>query len=81
MKTIVNSLGLILTVVGVYGVYCSSPINEDIIDGGRADDDRDKQEKETSRKNLFLKRSVWIIVVGTLLQLLSNFIPEGFNLW
>ena len=77
MKTIVNSLGLVLTIIGVYGVYYNSPINEHIVDGGSPSDDRDKQEEETRRRNLFLKIFVCIVIFGTILQLFSNFIPDN----
>lgn len=77
MKTIVNSLGLVLTIIGVYGVYYNSPINTNSVDGGSPDDNMNKQENKTRSRNLFLQVYVWIVIFGTFLQLLSNFIPDN----
>jgi hypothetical protein len=76
VKTAINSLGLILNGVGILVVYYNSPINFHTIDGGNADSDFTSFEKETNTKNKWLRIGVWIVVAGTALQFLSNFIPS-----
>lgn len=71
LKTVVNSVGLILNALGVYMVYVNSPINLHTIDGNDSD-----IEKETERKNNLLKIGVWVVIVGSVLQLVSNYIPS-----
>ena len=50
-KTSLNSLGILLTLGGVYMVYKNSPLNEHQIDGGRPDTDFDKIAHVAKRKN------------------------------
>ena len=73
IKTIVNSIGITLTIIGVYVVFVKSPINKFKIDGGTCDTDFNKIEKNTDKKNLWLKIGVYIIILGSFLQLISNF--------
>lgn len=77
LKTIINSIGLILNIAGVLVVYFSSPINHDVIDGGSASTNYDQIGRETKRKNTLLKAGVWIVVAGSVLQLISNFVPPS----
>ena len=76
LKTTVNSLGLVLTIIGVYMVYVNSPINFDTIDGGNADADFDKLELETEWKNWLLRVGIYVIILGSAVQLASNYIPQ-----
>jgi hypothetical protein len=76
IKTAINSFGLIVTIVGVYMVYHFSPMNFDTIDGGSFDADFKQIERETNRRNSLLRVGVFVVIGGTLLQLLSNFIPS-----
>ena len=75
-KTIINSIGLILNIVGVYVVYVYSPINIDEIDGGDASTDYDQLARETHRRNRLLRLGVYIVIGGSVLQLASNFISS-----
>jgi hypothetical protein len=77
LKTSLNSLGLLLTLIGVYVVYVNSPINEYIIDGGSPDTDFKEIARLTAQKNQRMKYGVFVVIAGSLLQLLSNYIPAG----
>lgn len=73
-KLIINSIGLIFTIIGIYIVYIYSPLNFDIIDGGDASTDYNKINKQTLKRNTRLKWGVYIVMSGSIVQLLSNFI-------
>jgi hypothetical protein len=76
LKTAINSIGLIISIIGVYVVYKNSPINISVIDGGSYDDNHTKEENETKKKNDRMRLGVYLVIFGTLFQLLSNFIPD-----
>ncbi len=46
-----------------------------MIDGGGFDTDNSKEEKETEKKNTRMRYGVYLVLSGTVLQLVSNFIP------
>lgn len=73
-KTLLNSIGLLLTIIGVYLVYINSPINIDTIDGGDASTDFSEIKRISEKKNIWLKRGVFIVIFGTVVQLVSNFL-------
>ena len=73
IKLIVNSIGIILTIIGVYVIYINSPVNFSKIDGGNALTDYDKINEKIKAKNEFLKFGVYIVILGSFLQLISNF--------
>ena len=77
LRTAINSIGLIISIIGVYVVYRNSPLNISVIDGGNFDDDHAKEEIETKKKNDRMRLGVYLVIFGTLLQLLSNFIPDS----
>jgi hypothetical protein len=74
-KTIINSLGLVLTIIGVYVLYINSPLNISEIDGGDASTDFNAIKLQTQRANHLMKIGVYTVLAGTVLQLVSNFIP------
>lgn len=76
-KTIVNALGLAITIAGIWITYRYSPINEWEIDGGDASTDFDKIERETKRKNRMMSRGIYTVLVGTGLQLVSTLLPTS----
>jgi len=76
MSTFINSTELILSGVGVIVVYLNSPLHYSKIDGGDANTDFERLEKEAARKNRLAKYGVFMVLTGTALQLLSNFIPK-----
>ena len=75
IKTKINSIGILLTIVGVWIVYRNSPINTNVIDGGSATDDHSHTESNNNRANRLLKCGVYIVMFGSILQLVSNFLP------
>lgn len=74
-KLIFNAIGIAVTMIGVYMVYAYSPINSHGIDGGRADTDFSAIERTTKRRNQSMRVGVYIVLAGSLLQLVSNFMP------
>jgi hypothetical protein len=76
LRTAINSIGLIISIIGIYVVYKNSPLNISVIDGGNFDDDHAKEESETQKKNVRMRIGVYFVIFGTLLQLISNFIPN-----
>jgi hypothetical protein len=74
-KVIINSIGIVMTMVGVYMVYANSPINDHVIDGGTFDTDHAAEERSTKRRNKLMTIGVYIVLTGSLLQLVSNFLP------
>jgi hypothetical protein len=77
LKTIINSVGILLTMVGVYMIYANSPINHHVIDGGDFDTDHSAEERATSCRNKLMTAGVYIVLGGYLLQLFSNFLPAS----
>ena len=76
LKTITNSVGLLLTIIGVYLVYKNSPINFDTIDGGDDTTDFKEISRITNKRNSLLRKGVYIVMLGSALQLVSNFMPQ-----
>ena len=73
-KLIINSIGLIFTIIGIYIIYIYSPLNFDNIDGGDAFSDYNKINEQTFKRNTRLKWGVYIVMFGSIVQLFSNFI-------
>lgn len=76
-KTLLNSIGIGLTMLGVYMVYVNSPINYTEIDGGNASTDWDSIERKAKRRNILLKAGVYLVLAGSAAQLASNFVLPG----
>lgn len=76
-KTLLNSVGIGLTMLGVYMVYLNSPINHAVIDGGNASTDWKAIERKTKLRNMLLKVGVYLVLAGSAAQLASNFVPSG----
>ena len=76
-KTLINSIGILLTMLGVYLVYVNSPINYTVIDGGGAGDDWSAIERKANLRNTMLKVGVYLVLAGSATQLISNFVPAG----
>lgn len=73
-KTLVNSVGILLTIIGVYIAFINSPINDyEIIQSFEID----KIKKESNRKNIFLKIGIYLVIIGSAIQLISNFIKTS----
>jgi hypothetical protein len=75
LKTGLNAFGIFLSALGVWIVYVNSPLNFSSIDGGDASTDFDAIEKNTTKRNQYMRVGVWLIISGSLLQLVSNFVP------
>lgn len=74
LKTALNSLGLLLTIVGIVLLYLNSPLNSSTIDGGRADTDFAAIHSETAKRNVRMKVATVLVIIGTGVQLGSNFL-------
>jgi hypothetical protein len=74
VKTTVNSIGIILNIIGVWCVLKYSPINEHTIDGGEFDDDPSANKNKVLDRNKKLRDSVVVVIIGSFLQLCSNYI-------
>jgi hypothetical protein len=74
LKTTVNSIGILLTIIGVYIVFKNSPINFNAVDGGNASSNYDEHDKIIKRANWWLRAGVYIVMIGSILQLISNYI-------
>lgn len=72
-----NSAGFGLTTIGVYIAYVASPINHSGIDGGNADTDFTVVERNTRRRNRGMHVGVCMVLLGSVLQFASNFLPEA----
>jgi hypothetical protein len=80
IRTIVNSVGILLTMLGVYMIYVNSPINYTVIDGGEigaGGPSWEETERKANRRNTLLKTGVYLVLAGSFVQLVSNFIPVG----
>jgi hypothetical protein len=75
LKTGLNAFGIFLSGLGVWIVYVNSPLNFSSIDGGDAATDFNAIEKNTIKRNQHMRVGVWVIIFGSLLQLISNFVP------
>lgn len=73
-KTLLNSIGIGLTMLGVYIVYINSPINYTDIDGGDASTNWEAIERKARRRNILLKAGVYLVLAGSAAQLASNFV-------
>ena len=71
---ILNLAGLITVLIGTFIALFNSPLNLSKIDGGKASTDFDKIDKKTKRKNSLMKSGIYLIMLGTLVQILSNII-------
>nr|CAS02813.1 putative integron gene cassette protein [uncultured bacterium] len=76
-RAITNSGGIVLTMAGVYMVYANSPINSSVIDGGNFDTDFAAIDRDTRHRNLLMRVGVYVVLIGSFLQLVSNFLPAA----
>ena len=74
IKIIVNSIGILLNIIGAYMVFINSPLNFNVIDGGNASTNWKDIEEKVNRKNFLVKVGVYILISGSVIQLVSNFI-------
>jgi hypothetical protein len=73
-KTALNSLGVLLAMVGVYLVYRNSPLNESVIDGGTPSTDFAAEAMRTVVRNRAMTMGVYLVLFGSLVQLVSNLV-------
>jgi hypothetical protein len=76
-KTTVNSIGILLNIIGVWMVYINSPVNYKSIGGLGFSNTPDDNKNVTDKKNYWLKAGVLIVAAGSALQLISNYIPTS----
>lgn len=72
LKTVINTIGLGLTILGVWMVWKNSPENFHTIT--QTFDFDGENKRKTGLKNKLLKAGVYIVMLGTVLQMVSNFI-------
>jgi hypothetical protein len=77
LKTAINSLGILLTMIGIVMVYLYSPLNESVVDGGGAGTDFGAIERKQKCRNQLLRLGVYLVLMGSAAQSVSNFIPSG----
>lgn len=74
IKVTVNSIGIIMTIIGVWSLWKTSPTNVSVIDSSIQG--WIKNKGKAPYKNRIMNWSVIFILLGSFLQLVSNFIPE-----
>jgi hypothetical protein len=74
-----SSAGILVTMLGVYIVYANSPINFTVIDGGHPGDDWAGIERAAARRNILIRIGVYVVLLGSFLQLVSNFAPMFYG--
>ncbi len=70
-KTIINSAGIALTIIGVYMVFINSPMNDNEITDTI---NENTPNEKINNRNCLLRIGVYIVMFGSLLQLISNFL-------
>lgn len=73
-QLILNSVGVFFNIIGVIMVFYYSPINEHTIDGGVIGEGYIDPVPIANRRNKLLKIGVLVVVLGSILQLVSNFL-------
>ncbi len=76
LKTSLNSLGLLLTLAGIWVLYVNSPLNVAAFDGGDFETKHEDIERETNKRNARMKFAVYALLAGGVLQLVSNYVPS-----
>jgi hypothetical protein len=74
-KNTLNTVGLLLTLIGVWVVYVNSPVNYSAIGGRSITTDHSEIVRKVDRKNQLMEYGVWMVLAGTLFQLGSNYVP------
>ena len=80
LNTSINSLGVVLTFVGVLVIFLNSPLNFSVLDGGSASTHFDAIDRTVIRRNLLMKVGTGLVLLGAAAQLASNYIPPGKGL-
>ena len=73
-RTIVNSIGILLNIIGALILLLKSPMHFDVIDLGGAMKNWNEQTKKTKMKNDWIRIGGYTIIAGSVLQLISNFL-------
>lgn len=71
---IINSIGLIIDMIGALIIFVCSPSNFISFDGGNMDGTPTKTELDKIRKERWLRRGLLTMVLGFIFQLASNFL-------
>lgn len=74
-KVVINSIGILLNIIGALILLLKSPLHYDVIDAGGAIDNWSKTTRNTFNKNMWIKIGGYTIIGGSGLQLISNFLP------
>lgn len=77
-KTTLSTAGLLMTALGAWLVLHYSPVNEWNVDGGTPLTPASKTlAADTARKNRGIKAGAWVVLVETILQAVTNYVPAG----
>ncbi len=77
LKTTLNSAGICLTILGVALLYFNSPLNTYGIDGGVARTDHRANQRQTARRNTRMRCGTALVVLGSIVQLASNYVAPA----
>ena len=69
-----NIIGNALAILGVSIVYYNSPLNISDLDCGSASTDFEAISKETQKKNMRMRIGVFLVILGSLTQILGSLI-------
>lgn len=72
ISDLLNIMGILITVIGVYMSFKNSPINEHSIDGGNSETDWVLEKEITERKNKLMIFGIRMVISGTLIQVVCN---------
>lgn len=72
MANVLNLIGLLLNLLGVWCLYKNSPLNLRVIDKGLSVEIEVEDVVTSNQKNKKMKHCVYAILIGTFLQLISQ---------
>jgi hypothetical protein len=75
-KLIINSIGILLNIIGAYLVFVNSPLKFSVIDARGPAIGWDAHDKKIKHENNMVKIGVYTLIAGSIMQLISNFIAE-----
>jgi len=73
-KLIINSIGILLNIIGAYIIFVNSPLHFTVIYGGNASTDWNEIDRKTKKRNAWVRYGVYVLIAGSVLQLISNFL-------
>ncbi|MGE4545851.1 MAG: hypothetical protein AB7D06_17300 [Pedobacter sp.] len=80
MKTLLNSGGLSLDIIGAVLIFkfgLPEPIGRDGYTYFMVRTEDDQEEKQSKTYDFLAKAGIWFLILGFAFQLLSNYVPQG----